>query len=127
LIAGGVGIALLLGILRQLHLEKDPRPTVLVYGNRAEEQIVYYEEFEKLTKEHGTEIVHVLHEPREEWTGPVGMIDANLVRQIFASPEMKNWLYLICGPSMMMENVEDTLVNMGIPSRQILSERFDYA
>lgn len=127
LIAGGVGVAPLLGILRQLHLEDDPRPTALVYGNRVEEQIVYREELEKLAKDHGTQITHVLYEPTDNWAGHVGMIDDDLIREIFASPEMKNWLYVICGPAAMMEGVEDALIDLGVPSRQIILERFDYA
>ena len=127
LIAGGVGIAPLLGILRQLHLEKDSRPTTLVYGNRVEEQIVYREELEQLARDHGTQIIHALYEPTDDWKGHVGMIDDELIRQTFASPKMKNWLYVICGPSAMMESVEDTFIDLGVPSRQIISERFDHA
>ena len=63
LIAGGVGIAPLLGILRQLEIENDPRDTVLVYGNRAENRIAYRDELETLSRDHGTKVVHVLSEP----------------------------------------------------------------
>ncbi len=127
LIAGGVGVAPLLGILRQLHLDNDPRPTTLVYGNRVEEQIVYREELEQLAKDHGTTIVHVLSEPPPNWAGKVGMVESDLIRSTFASAEMRNWLYIICGPAVMMEAVEDTLIEMGVPAHRILSERFDYA
>lgn len=126
LIAGGVGIAPLLGILRQLHHDNDIRPTTLIYGNRIEAQIVYRDELEILAREHGTKIAHVLYEPPEDWTGHVGMCDADLVRRVFAQPEMRQWLFVLCGPPKMMEVVEDTLVGMGVPARQILSERFNY-
>lgn len=126
-IAGGVGVAPLLGILRQLHLDKDPRPTTLVYGNRVEEQIVYREELDQLAKDHGTRIVHILSEPPPKWTGRTGMVDADQIRDAFAAEEMRDWLYVICGPAAMMEVVEDTLIEMGVPAQQILSERFDYA
>ena len=69
LIAGGVGIAPLLGILRQLHLEKDNRPTVLVYGNRIEDQIVYRDELESIAKDHGTKVTLVVSEPSSTWSG----------------------------------------------------------
>jgi predicted ferric reductase len=126
LIAGGVGIAPLLGILRQLRLDGDPRPTQLIYGNRVAEQIVYGAELEALARDHGTQVVHVLSEPPPDWQGRVGLVDAVLVRDVFASPEMKRWLYVLCGPPAMMAGVEDALIELGVPARQILSERFSY-
>ncbi len=126
LIAGGVGIAPLLGILRQLKLEKDPRPTVLVYGNRAEDRITYRDELESLSRDHGTKVIHVLSEPPPGWTGRTGIMDAKLIAELFQSPEMKDWLYLLCGPVKMMTVTEDELIALGVPSNQVLSERFNY-
>ena len=126
LIAGGVGIAPLLGILRQLHLDKDSRPTVVVYGNRIEDQIAYRDELETLAKDHGTKVAHVLSEPFSTWSGLTGMIDAHLIKEVFGEPEKRSWLYVVCGPAAMMESVEDTLIDMNIPQNQILFERFDY-
>ena len=126
LIAGGVGIAPLLGILRQLRLEGDPRPTMLVYGNRREEQIVSRDETEALAQAHGTRLVHVLSEPPPGWDGPVGQVDAKLTRLLFAAPEMQSWLYVMCGPPPMMVAVEDALLDLGVSAGHILSERFRY-
>ena len=126
LIAGGVGIAPLMGILRQLRHDDDKRPTVLVYGNRVEEQIVYREELEVFAREHGTKITHVLSEPTEKWSGGKGLVDADIIREIFTSPEMTQYLYVLCGPPAMMEGVENTLIDLGVPAHQILSERFRY-
>ncbi|WP_375183289.1 ferric reductase-like transmembrane domain-containing protein [Marinobacter sp.] len=44
LIAGGVGLAPLLGILRQMRQTADPREVKVIYGNRIIEQIAYREE-----------------------------------------------------------------------------------
>ena len=126
LIAGGIGIAPLLGIVRQLRQDGDKRPTSLVYGNRVEQQILYREELEALAREHGTKVAHVLSEPPEGWAGHTGRIDGNLIREVFSAPETKQWLFVLCGPTAMMEAVEDTLIEMGVPPRQILSERFKY-
>ncbi len=126
LIAGGVGIAPLLGILRQLKLEKYPRPTVLVYGNRAEDRITYRDELEALSRDHDTKVVHVLSEPPLGWTGRTGIMDAQLIAELFQPPEMKDWLYLLCGPVKMMTVAENKLIALGVPSDQILSERFNY-
>ena len=126
LIAGGVGIAPMLGILRQLHHDGDKRPTVLLYGNRVKEQIVCPDDLETLARGHGTRLVHVLSEPPDGWTGPTGMVDAAVIREMFHSPEMRQWLYILCGPPAMMDVVEETLIEIGVPTRQIRSERFRY-
>lgn len=126
MIAGGVGIAPLLSILRQLHETRDNRPVVLLYGNRVRDQIVYAEELLEMQKHLDLRIEHVLGEPPEGWPGRTGIIDAGSVTDILTQPDAENWLYFICGPLPMIESVEATLLAMGVPSRQIVSERFYY-
>ncbi|MGI9451287.1 MAG: hypothetical protein ACR2QH_11715, partial [Geminicoccaceae bacterium] len=60
------------------------------------------------------------------WTGRNGLVDADLIRAIFDSTAMKQWLFVLCGPAAMMEVVEDALIDIGVPSHQIESERFQY-
>jgi predicted ferric reductase len=126
LIAGGVGIAPLLSILRELRLSGDGRPTLLIYGNRQADQIVAREELDAMTLECGTRVVHVVGEPEPDWTGATGIIDRALLETTFAGETMADWLVVMCGPGAMMEAAEDTLIEMGVPASQILSERFDY-
>ncbi|MDQ2091088.1 ferredoxin reductase family protein [Marimonas arenosa] len=126
MIAGGVGIAPILSILRQLRLEDDLRPTLLLYGNRNADQIVYRDELDTLAREHGTRVVHALYEPPEDWDGYHGMCDAALIRKVVTQPEMRQWLYILCGPPAMMDSAERTLINLGVPALNIISERFKY-
>ncbi len=126
LIAGGVGIAPLLSILRDLRATRDTRPTTLLYGNRSEDQIVYPDELESLARDHGTHLIHVLSEPPEDWSGETGMVSPDLLRAEFGGEEHKHWLYVLCGPPAMIESIENTLMALGVPSGKILSERFSY-
>lgn len=126
LIAGGVGIAPLLGILRQHIALGDPRPLTLVYGNRTEEQIAYGGELAAMSRNHALELVHVLSEPPKGWKGKTGMIDPGLIRETFSGENHRNWLFVMCGPPPMLEGAEKALIDLGIPSRQILTERFQY-
>ncbi|QSP93900.1 ferric reductase-like transmembrane domain-containing protein [Marinobacter salinisoli] len=120
LIAGGVGLAPLLSILRQLRLSGDSRKVKVFYGNRAVEQIAYREEL-------GSEdVVYVLSEPPEAWQGEAGFIDGALMDRIFSEQEFGEWVFVMCGPAAMMDAVEDHLIERGTPSHRILSERFDY-
>lgn len=120
LIAGGVGLAPLLGILRQMRLDGDPREVKLIYGNRQVDQIAYADEL-------GTQdVFYVLSEPPENWHGETGFVDAALMDRIFSTREFNEWAFVICGPGIMMDIVEDHLMKRGTPPHRILSERFDY-
>lgn len=120
LIAGGVGLAPLLGILRQMRLTGDPRKVRLVYGNRKADQIAFRDELDM------ADVTYVLSEPPEGWTGETGYIDGAFLDRVFGPHDFKEWLFVVCGPSVMMDIVETHLIKRGTPSDRILSERFDY-
>ena len=120
LIAGGVGLAPLLGILRQMRLTGDSRKVRLIYGNRVIDQIAYRDELG------ADDVIYVLSEPPEVWQGEAGFIDATLMDRVFSETEFSEWLFVMCGPRIMMDVVEDHLVDRGTPSHRILSERFNY-
>lgn len=126
LIAGGVGIAPMIGILREMRATGDSRPSVLLYGNRHAGQIACPDELESFTRNPGTEVVHILSEPDPAWDGLTGYPDRAKLDSLFGTPERRKWLYILCGPPIMLDTVEDALIDIGIPSDQILSERFVY-
>lgn len=120
LVAGGVGIAPLLSILRQNRHSPTPRDVKVIYGNRLQEQIVYRSEL----ADAGT--VFVVSEPPEGWPGETGLIDGPLLDRTLTAEQYGNWLFVLCGPAAMLDAVEEHLIARGTPSHRILSERFDY-
>lgn len=120
LVAGGVGVAPMLSILRQMRLTGDPRKASMIYGNRVEEQIVYRDELGQ------SDVTYVLSEPTDSWTGEVGLIDGPLLERVLSDAQFADWLFVLCGPDAMMDSVEHYLIAKGIPSDRILSERFVY-
>jgi predicted ferric reductase len=120
LIAGGIGLAPLLSILRQMRLTNDPRKVRVVYGNKTIDQIACRAELD------ACDVHYVLSEPPETWTGPTGLIGPDLLDRVFTKDEITDWVFVICGPAKMMEVVEDHLIRRGAPSHHILTERFDY-
>lgn len=126
LVAGGVGIAPMLGLMRQMQATGDARRRLLIYANRAQSQIVHRAELDAMAEDPRCEIVHVLSEPPEGWTGPTGYVDGDLLAQLLPMPEARSWLYALCGPPEMLASVEDALIGLGVPAQQILSERFRY-
>ncbi len=126
LIAGGVGIAPLLSIARQLDADDDPRPLILVYGNRSADQIVYEDELNLLARKKNRIVKFVLSEPEPGWTGLTGTIDQNTIEAAFSFEGTSEWLYLVCGPPAMLDVVENALLARGVRASQIVSERFYY-
>src|SRR5690242_4608485 len=62
-IAGGVGFAPVMGIVRQLKAEGYPDPLRLIYGNRVETQILYRDEIDALSQSLDFQVHYVLSEP----------------------------------------------------------------
>lgn len=126
LIAGGVGIAPLLGILREMRQTGDLRPVTLIYGNRHLGQVVDGAKLDALVAQGKLTLEHVLSEPPQGWTGETGRVDIDLLRRHFGAAHFKDWDYVLCGPPPMLESVEKNLIALGIPSGNILSEAFSY-
>jgi NAD(P)H-flavin reductase len=99
---------------------------LLIYANRVEEQIVYRSELDRLARHPHTRIVHVLSEPTPGWHGRAGLVDAGLLAEEFAEANLKDWLFLLCGPPPMIKVVENALIDLGAPPEQVVSERFSY-
>jgi len=124
--AGGVGIAPILSILRDLRDRGDGRPLVLLYGNRQKTQIVHGDELDAMTRDLDLEVQHFISEPPEGWSGRKGMIGEDILDEVFLRREVAAWLHVICGPLPMIEKIEAALLARGAPAGQILSERFYY-
>ncbi|MCG8692371.1 MAG: ferredoxin reductase family protein [Minwuiales bacterium] len=125
-IAGGVGLAPIMSMLRQLRAAPDGRPLKLLYGNRVAEQILYADELERMRDELPLEVEHVLREPPAGWTGATGQFDEALLRRLLQFDGYERWLYVVCGPAPMIDAVEEALRKLGVPIRYILSEKFSY-
>ncbi len=126
LIAGGVGLAPLISIVRQMCQEGDARPVTLVYGNRKAAQIAYGAELDAMARTMNLRVEYMLSEPPEGWRGRIGMINEAQIRTIFGERPDPRWLYVLCGPPGMLRVAESALRRLGVPRKRILSERFFY-
>lgn len=124
-IAGGVGFAPIMGMLRQLRDEGWPHPVTLIYGNRVASQILYREELEAMAAGLDLRVELVLSEPPEGWPGRIGELTPGVLESCLPAGD-RDALYFVCGPTPMMDSVERSLVAMGVPARRIVSERFRY-
>lgn len=126
LLAGGIGIAPMLSLLRQLSANRDPRPVILIYGNRVREQMVDVQRLANTDALRDFTYHPVLSEPPGDWSGLRGQLDESTIERCLPREKREAWTYYVCGPPPMIDSVERTLDAMGVPLRQIISEKFQY-
>jgi predicted ferric reductase len=126
LIAGGVGSAPLMSIMRTLADRHDERPVLLFYGSRTWDEVIFREELDALENRLNLRVVHVLERPPDGWSGEVGYITAEVLERHL--PDDRSRLqYLICGPPSMIRLVERSLRHLGAPRKRIHTELYEMA
>lgn len=120
-IAGGVGITPMMSMFRTLHETRDPRPVVLLYGNKSERDIIFRKELEQLPDH--CKVVHILSNPDDNWKGEKGYVTKAIIEK-YASDVLTEAHVYLCGPPAMMNKVITALHELNIDERRIHHERF---
>lgn len=125
LIGGGSGVVPLMSMLRHRAAEHVNTPARLLYSARSLDEIIYYDELEKLSAQmDGLKIFYTLTRSHPaDWKGYTRRIDAAMLQEI-AAPLGKNLKAFICGPTALVENAANVLVQIGIPASSVKTERF---
>ncbi len=124
MVMGGIGITPAMSMLRTLKSRNDKRNITLIYGSIHFEHIIFREELAGLEKVLSLQVVHLLMEPPDSWSGDSGKVDKDLLQKYL--PSNKNaYNYYICGPGPMMDITEINLRELGVDWRHIYSERFE--
>ncbi len=124
LIAGGVGIAGLISMLRTMADRHDVRPTLLFYASREWDGAAFRDELERLKDRLNLTVVHVLERPPEDWAGETGYVTAEVLSR-HLPPGYRRFQFFICGPDPMMDAAEIALVGLGVAPGRVHTERFD--
>ena len=125
LIAGGVGITPMISMLRTLADRNDPRPAILLYGSKDWESITFREELEDLKARLNLTVVHVLRNPPADWTGEKGFITPEVFKRHIPQPYADHE-YFICGPTKLMDIIEEALSDLNVPISKYHSERYSF-
>ncbi|MGE5071813.1 MAG: ferredoxin reductase [Anaerolineae bacterium] len=125
LIAGGSGVVQLMSMLRHRAAIGNWSPARLLYSSREFDDIIYYEELEKLRGDGtGLEVFHTLTRSRPEgWSGYSRRIDDAMLKEI-VKPLRQVPQVFICGPTLLVESAASALVRLGLPAAHIRTERF---
>ena len=124
LVAGGIGIAPFMSILRTMADREDPRPVLLIYGEKTWDDLAFREELEVLRTRIALQVVYVLERPPADWEGESGRVDESLLRRNLPRERFERQV-LICGPNPMISAVEGALRRCGIADHRITAERFN--
>ncbi len=119
-IAGGIGSAPIMSMLRTLADRNDQRQLQFFYGNPNYESIIFREELESLQECLNLDVIHVLDSPEEAWEGERGYITLDVLKRHLMC-EHQRCSYFICGPLPMIESVERCLMQLAV-SRQDMHE-----
>jgi len=122
-VAGGVGLAPCLSMLRTLADRGDRRPHVLVYATVEWDRTPHVETLKTLQSRLSLLVHHVVERPPAGWTGESGLVTEEMLGRLV--PRDGRRACFVCGPPAMMDVVETALARLGIPLGQIHSERFD--
>jgi predicted ferric reductase len=127
LLAGGVGIAPVMGLLRDLAARGDPRPVRLAYAAGQPENFACLPEIEAACSRLDLQVMLLSEEGGPQWQGLVGRLDRTRLDQMLEGLDPARSVALICGPGPMVTAVSDILHDLGMPMEKVIYERFDYS
>jgi ferredoxin-NADP reductase len=125
LVAGGSGVVPLMAMIRHRSAIDKKVPTHLLYSSRKYEDIIYRDELEQLNSvQDGMVVFHTLTRDQPVgWKGYRRRIDQKMLAEI-VDPLGRLVQAFICGPTVLVESVADSLVQLGIEPAHIRTERF---
>ncbi len=127
LVAGGVGIAPILAILRELAARGDRRPVRLIYAGMRPQAMIAPE---RIVLEAGgldLKAIFLAEEAGPDWQHDRGRVTPGTLAEALDGLDRSQVRAMLCGPGAMMCAACDLLSAAGVPLAAIRYERFDYA
>ena len=127
MIAGGVGVAPLLGILEEAAAKRDERRFRLLYAARKSSELAGLERLRELQSRLDLSLRCIVDEMADKSGYTAGPLHEEHVAETLKETPPASVIALVCGPAGMMELATDALLAAGVPIGSIVYERFDYA
>jgi ferredoxin-NADP reductase len=123
MLSGGIGITPLRSICKYCTDTQSETKITLLYGNRAEEDIIFRKELEEMQqKNRNLKVVFTLDQASQNWKGHTGIINAKMVKNEI--PNYAETTFYTCGPPAMVEAIGNLLRELGVPESRIKREKF---
>ena len=120
LIAGGVGIAPMMSILRQGAATGRTKPVLLIYAANTEADLAYVDELEQLQGQLNLTVNYILSNPSQAWQGERGYIDDAYLQRHLGSAGVADRLHFICGSTTMVHAVVAGLERTKLASADLI-------
>ncbi len=125
-IAVGTGVTPLRAMIQAEFLRRapnvEPDSSVLVFGCRREEEILFRDEFEALTNQYeGFHFIPTLTEPSVAWPGARGRVQAHLGQVFAQQPLIQAY---ICGTPEMAKGTVHGLLQLGLAESAIHAQSY---
>ncbi|WP_328361508.1 2Fe-2S iron-sulfur cluster binding domain-containing protein [Mycobacterium sp. NBC_00419] len=122
LVAGGTGIAPILGMLRRLAADHDSRPVRVVYGASIRDELVCWQELADLVLElPDAELIGALTTAHQGWSGVEGLVTHALEPMLEG---LSNADFYVAGPPVMTNAVTGQLKAAGVQLDRIRYDSF---
>ena len=119
LIAGGIGVSPLMGILRYIDVSRNASVTLLQSASSFDE-LIFYDEIRRIAGSN-PRVKYYPFVTREE--PPVGVIDGRISGESFERIDVRmDSLFYICGPDGMIPELAEYLTGRGVDSKRIKYE-----
>jgi len=126
LIGGGVGITPLYAMLQALETRGDVRPVFLFYGANDLDDLTFGEEMKAMAaRMPNLTLVTVILHAGDGYTGERGFITGEILKRYLPINLYRHFQYFICGPTPLMDAMEEVLPKIGVPADRVHTERFD--
>ncbi|KAJ5585572.1 NADH-cytochrome b5 reductase 1 [Penicillium hispanicum] len=131
MIAGGTGITPMLQVIEAIIRNRprnggtDTTKVDLIFANVTPEDILLQEKLEKLAKEDdGFRVYYVLNKPPESWTGGVGFVTPDMIKERLPAPA-SDVKILMCGPPPMISAMKKATESLGYTKARPVSKLED--
>lgn len=130
LYAGGSGITPMISIAKTLLSQATDSNVQIIYANRNAESIIYKKELEQLATQYGRrfQMVHILDQKTADFNGLQGIFKAAdyaaFLKDQFDG-RYANAHHFVCGPTPMMQAVENGLKQLDIAKNKVHIEYFE--
>ncbi len=122
-LAGGIGITPFYSIMKFCTDNRLPTSMILLYGARNLNEVAFQKELEDMQERNkNLRVIYVLNEPPVGWTGKVGFVTADLIKQEI--PDYKDREFYACGPPGMVIAMQKVVSALGLPEKQLRLELF---
>lgn len=127
LFAGGSGITPMMSIIKSILFIEKQSKIVLFYANREIDNVIFQNEIDTLAKNNPSfKVIYIFDNPPANYPPEQsGLLDENKIKTLLQKHAPSNAdEYFICGPTPMMQIIENTLKKLNTPPEKIHIEYF---